>query len=212
MGFDLYPWGGDFAIGNIKSPVAVVTLGRSLKLDKELVAVFGPDKTENLGIEKIIANVLSNPVIRFLVIAGPEVRGHMSGDTIRALLENGLDSNNRVVGAKGAVPYIENVPLEAVERFREQVEMVDMIDVEDLDVIHTKVKECIARDPGTFGEPYIVIKIEETGRKGPVLDDMLTMHNSLAIDPYGEIHSLLGAGADVNVHSSINIDVYGRVT
>lgn len=216
MGFDMYPWGGDLVIGNLESPVAVVTLGKSLALDQELVAVFGPDKTENLGIEKVVANIISNPRIRFLVICGPEVRGHMSGDTLRALYHSGIDDNNRVVGAKGAVPYIENIPQEAIERFQQQVELVDLIDIEDVNVIEETIRECIRKDPGPFGEPYIVIKIESSGgagaRGGVQLDDMLALHRSLAIDPYGEMISLMNSGGDVLVHNAVSLDVYGRVT
>ena len=213
MGFDMYPWGGDFVVGNVESPVAVVTLGKTLPLDKELVAVYGPDKTENLGIEKVVANVISNPNIRFLVLCGPEVRGHMSGDTLRALYANGIDENNRVKGAKGAVPYIENISVKAIERFQEQVELIDLIDQEDVGVIEERIRECKDRTPGPFGEPFIVVRIEETkaGGKGVQLDDMVALHSSLAIEPYGEIISLLTGGGDIALHSTVSMDVYGRI-
>jgi tetrahydromethanopterin S-methyltransferase subunit A len=213
MGFDMYPWGGDFVVGNVESPVAVVTLGKAIPLNKDLVAIFGPDKTENLGIEKVVANIISNPNVRFLVLCGPEVRGHMSGDTLRALYHNGIDENNRVKEAKGAVPYIENISTEAIERFQEQVELVDLIDEEDTGTIEDRIKDCIERDPGPFGEPYIVIKIEETKArgKGIQLDDMLALHSSLAIDPYGEMISLLADEGDVALHDRISMDVYGRI-
>jgi len=194
----------------------VVTLGKNLALDQELVAVFGPDKTENLGIEKVVANIISNPRIRFLVVCGPEVRGHMSGDSLRALYLNGIDDNNRVVGAKGAVPYIENITKEAIERFQQQVELIDMIDIENVAVIEETVRECIKKDPGPFGEPYIVIKIETTGGAGAQgkihLDDMVALHSSLAIDPYGEMISLIKGSGDVKVHNGVSMDVYGRIT
>jgi tetrahydromethanopterin S-methyltransferase subunit A len=214
MGFDMYPWSGEFVVGNVESPVAVVTLGKSLNLDKDLISIFGPDKTENLGIEKVIANIISNPNIRFLVVCGPEVRGHMSGNTIRALYENGIDENNRVNGAKGAVPYIENIPPEAIDRFQKQVKFVDLIDEEDVATIHTKIRECIAKDPGPMDEPFVVLKIERVGAKGGgvQLDDMLALHSSLAIDPYGEFISLLIAGGDVKLHNKVSMDVYGRIT
>ena len=78
----MYPWAGDFEIGNPESPVAVVTLSGKLKLDMARVAISGPMKTENLGVEKVVANVISNPNVRFLIVAGEEVRGHRSGDTV----------------------------------------------------------------------------------------------------------------------------------
>ena len=87
----LYPWAGSFTIGNPDSPVAVVTLSDDFELDKEKVAIYGNMKTENLGIEKVVANVISNPNIRFLIIAGTEIRGHRSGGTLAALHKNGFD-------------------------------------------------------------------------------------------------------------------------
>ncbi len=42
-------------------------------------------KTENLGLEKVIANIISNPNIRFILLCGTEVKGHLSGQTLAAL-------------------------------------------------------------------------------------------------------------------------------
>jgi len=184
-----------------------------LGMIRDLVAIFGPDKTENLGIEKVVANIISNPNIRFLVLCGPEVRGHMSGDTLRALYDNGIDENNRVKGARGAVPYIENISTEAIERFQQQVELVDLIDEEDVGVIEGNIKECHERDPGPFGEPFIVVRIEETKArgKGVQLEDMVAIHRSLAIDPYGEMISLVMKGGDIVLHEQVSMDSYGRI-
>ena len=44
-------------------------------------ALCGPCKTENLGLEKVIANVIANPNIRFMLFCGTEVKGHLSGQT-----------------------------------------------------------------------------------------------------------------------------------
>ncbi len=37
-------------------------------------AIFGAMKTENIGIEKVVANIISNTSIRYLVECGAEVR------------------------------------------------------------------------------------------------------------------------------------------
>jgi tetrahydromethanopterin S-methyltransferase subunit A len=81
-----------------------------------------------------------------------------------ALHENGVDPDKRsIVGAHGAIPYIENVPDEGLDRFRSQFEMIDLIDVEDAASIGAKVKECIEKDPGAIEEEALVIVIEEEG-------------------------------------------------
>jgi tetrahydromethanopterin S-methyltransferase subunit A len=92
---NLYPWGGEYVVGNRESCVSVVTLSEEIRLPTNEVAIQGGMKTENLGVEKVVANVLSNPNIRFLIVCGKEVRGHRSGDTMAALHRNGIDSANR---------------------------------------------------------------------------------------------------------------------
>ncbi len=83
-----------------------------------------------------------------------------------ALHENGVDPEKRsIVGADGAIPYIENIPDEGLDRFRSQFEMVDLIDVEDAASIGAKVKECIEKDPGAIEEEAMVIVIEEEGEE-----------------------------------------------
>jgi tetrahydromethanopterin S-methyltransferase subunit A len=187
----LYPWGGEYVVGNPESCVAAVTLSGEIALPKDLFAINGQMKTENLGVEKVVANVLSNPRIRFLIVAGSEVRGHRSGDTLLSLHRHGLGADNRVQGAKGAVPYIENISAEAVERFRKQVEIIDIIGVTDPAVIVAKARECAARDPGTFGEPYIAIQIISASKKHDV-SGMLALHRAVKVDPYGEIAGMEG--------------------
>ena len=84
---------GDYAVGNVESPVAVVSLGSNM--NDELVAagaaISGPLHTENLGIEKVVANIISNSNIRYVLICGSEVQGHITGKTVEALYENGID-------------------------------------------------------------------------------------------------------------------------
>ncbi len=154
---------GEYTVGDPKSCVAVVTLGSHLDENKIVeagAAIVGICKTENIGIEKMVANIIANPNIRFLIVCGAEVTGHLTGDAIINLHKNGV-LNNRIVGAKGAIPYIENLPEEAIERFRKQVEIINMMGTEDLDAIIAKVKECISKDPGSYPEPPMVVEIKE---------------------------------------------------
>ena len=142
---------GDYIVGDPESPVAVVTLA-SHNEDVGAAAgaaISGPCKTENLGIEKVIANTVSNPNIRFMLLCGAEVQGHITGESIKALHENGCDpEKKKITGAPGAIPFVENIPMDGVERFQNQMDIVDLIDVEDAGQITAKVKECIEKDPG----------------------------------------------------------------
>ncbi len=156
---------GDYIVGDPESPVAATTLGSH---NEDVVAaagtaLAGPCKTENLGVEKMVANLISNPNIRFLILCGSEVQGHITGQSIEALHANGVDEKRKIAGATGAIPFIENIPDEGIERFQQQLEIISMIDTEDAGQIQAKVKECIEKDPGAFEEEAMVIKVEEGG-------------------------------------------------
>ena len=158
---------GDYVVGDPESPVAATTLA-SHNEDIPVAAgaaIAGPCKTENLGIEKMLANLISNPNIRFLILCGSEVQGHITGQSIEALHTNGVDEKRKIVDATGAIPFIENIPDEGIERFQQQMEIVSLIDVEDAGQIQAKVKECIEKDPGAFEEEAMVIKVEEGGEE-----------------------------------------------
>ena len=162
---------GDYVVGDSKGCVAVVTLASSA-LVKQLVkepgvAIVGECKTENVGIEKVVLNTISNPNIRFLIVCGTEVAGHVTGGSFKALWESGVDPDSkRIRQAPGAIPYLEALPEEAVERFRKQVQFVDMINVEDAGQIAAKIKELTAQDPGAFPEPPMIVKLAEKEEAG----------------------------------------------
>ncbi|XRO74902.1 tetrahydromethanopterin S-methyltransferase subunit A [Methanocaldococcus sp. 28A] len=161
---------GEYVVGNPESCVGVVTLG-SHGLEQACVdagaAIAGPCHTENLGIEKVIVNYISNPNIRFMILCGSEVQGHLTGQCFKALWENGIGDDGGIIGAKGAIPFLENVDKEAVERFRRQiVEVIDLIDVEDIGKITQAIKECISKDPGAIDEDPMIIDLEGGGGGG----------------------------------------------
>ena len=144
------PVPGDFEVRDPSKCVAICTLGKKIEVDADY-AIIGTCKTENIGIERVIINVISNPKIRFLILAGPEVPGHLTGRCLRALYHNGVDTDTRkIIDAEGAIPYIENVPIEGVEQFREQVQLIDMINKNNPDDIATKAAELVANDPGDY--------------------------------------------------------------
>ena len=154
---------GDYIVGDPESPVAVTTLASHIEAELSGAAIAGPCKTENLGIEKVVANIISNPNIRFLILAGAEVQGHITGQSFKALHENGADPDKKkIIGATGAIPFVENVPLDGVERFQQQLELVSMIDNEDTGSITSKVKECVEKDPGAFEEEAMVIEVSDS--------------------------------------------------
>lgn len=128
-------------------PVAVSTLA-SVELAESLASarpkelcIVGKTETENIGIDKVIKNTITNPSIRFLLLAGKDPEGHHSGRTLLALWKNGVDEGMRVKDSLGMHPILRNVTREEVEAFREQVQVVDLIGCEDVEKIVDKVKE-----------------------------------------------------------------------
>lgn len=92
------------------------------------VAIVGILQTENLGIERLIQNVLSNPNITELVICGADSRrriGHFPGQSLVSLWSNGIDKNGSIKGATGRRPEIKNVSSEIVKTFRQEIALHD---------------------------------------------------------------------------------------
>jgi tetrahydromethanopterin S-methyltransferase subunit A len=168
------PWPvmtGEYEAGNPESPVAVCSCGSHLKYSELLAAgaaLAGPCKTENIGIEKMTANMISNPNIRFLIITGMEVKGHITGQAVDCFLKSGIDKEGKIIGAKGAIPFIQNLTPESIERVRAQVEPVFMIDTEDMGAIKAKIQELISKDPGALDVDPMIIEIKEAGEEEEV--------------------------------------------
>lgn len=163
------PWPlitGEYESGNPENPVAVCTCGSHIKGSELLAAgaaLAGPCKTENIGIEKMVANLVSNPNIRYLIVTGMEVKGHITGQAIEAFTQSGIDKEGRIIGAKGAIPFIQNLDAASIERWQSQVQAVVMLNTEDMGAITGKIKELASKDPGALDVEPMTIEIKEGG-------------------------------------------------
>ncbi|MGQ9461220.1 MAG: tetrahydromethanopterin S-methyltransferase subunit A [Candidatus Bathyarchaeaceae archaeon] len=185
------PEEGRYVRGNDYSPVAVAAIldTYDFKIPPELVklvevavesgaALAGTLQTENIGIEKIVANVVANPNIRYIVLCWRESQGHLPADALMNLVKNGVakDKRRTIIGAKAPTPYLPNISLEAIERFRKQVTIVNLISEDDPKIgmnpenVKKAVWSCIQEkptefmgytlyDPGAWPEPPICQKI-----------------------------------------------------
>ncbi len=151
------PVSGEYIAGDPSSQAAVITLAS--ELDKERLtqhcALVGSMKTENIGIEKVVANIVSNTNIRYLLVCGAEVHGHLSGDAIMAMHRSGIDEEGRIIEAKGAIPYITNIDIDTINIWRSQVEMIDLINMEDMDRIVQTI-DGLAQKEEFEGEPLLI--------------------------------------------------------
>ena len=177
------PEEGRYLRGNDFSPVAVAII---LHCDMDKIppdleslvragiesgaALSGTVQTENIGFEKMICNVVANPNIRYLILGGPESEGHSTGEALKALMVNGVDEKQRIIGTKAPHPYLYNLPLESIERFRMQLSLIDLQFEGDPDVIRKAVWSCYQEapvgfrdyelyDPGAYPEPPLSGKI-----------------------------------------------------
>jgi tetrahydromethanopterin S-methyltransferase subunit A len=177
---------GDFQVIRFTAPVAVCTLhskrlvGAIASASCEGLSIVGSLQTENLGIERLIENVVSNPNLRFLVLCGEDTQGevgHFPGQSLLALAINGTDQAGRIQGAKGNRPWLKNLDPAVLSHFREYVEIVDAIGVSDLSRIVHHVAECAVRDPGHAPPPpRVERRVSVLQAEGP---------DHLVLDPAG---------------------------
>lgn len=170
------PLPGDYSVIRYGASVAVCTLN-SEALVKELtrvapdgLAIVGTMHTENLGIERVVRNVLANPNIRSLVLCGEDTRqliGHLPGQSMESLFTHGTDDKQRIVGAKGKRPFLKNLPPEHVELFRKQVQLVSMIGEQDAARIARTILNRHAQGLPAFSEAATDVAVETVRAKEP---------------------------------------------
>ena len=180
---DYPPEEGRYLRGNDSSPVAVAII---LNTDADKIppeieklvragiesgaALSGTVQTENIGFEKIVCNIVANTNIRYLVLGGPESEGHLTGEAMKALIKNGVDAKKRIIGSDSPHPFLFNLPMEFIERFRKQVTLIDLQFNADPDIIRQAVWSCYQEKPvevrgyslcdlGAYSEPPLSGKI-----------------------------------------------------
>lgn len=174
---------GEYVVGRKTAPIAISTLGSdelpsalATTLGKERFSIVGKTHTENIGIEKIVKNTVTNPDIRFLILCGKDTRGHMPGQSLISLFAYGVNHEKKIVNAKGQRPVLKNLKFTELEHFRAQIEIVDIIGTEDVHLVAGKAEECIARNPGRFDKTVMLKKIDKIEAQSP---------KRLILDPSG---------------------------
>src|SRR5258708_37730835 len=103
---------------------------------------------EKIGSEKVVLNLLANTKIRWLLLWGVEAPGHRVADAFLRLKERGVDANMRVLESASWRPVLKNLRLFDVARFREQIELVNLIGVTVVSKILEATSE-VAKKPTT---------------------------------------------------------------
>lgn len=144
------PHPGEFIVGNPEGSVAICTLAShelpaAVISASAAVAIAGKCDTENIGVEKVVLNILANRNIRWLIVCGQESEGHCSGDAFLKLKEYGTDAAMRIQQASSRRPVLKNLTMLDVANFRQQVEIINLIGCADAGAVGAAVRECAAR-------------------------------------------------------------------
>ncbi|MBN1162418.1 hypothetical protein JXA34_01600 [Patescibacteria group bacterium] len=207
-------------VENLNSNTGVVTLWTpkevvAQELDRNSFSVCGQLYTKR-GITPLLRNVLANPKIRYIVLSGIDRQG--SGEALINFFEKGVetrDSNKKttshgwdIVG-DNETSIDKEIPLEALENLRKNVEAIDMRE-KPLKNVAKKVSSLEPKkafdEPQIFPEPKIsqmqrypsdlsVFKIRRSTISNAWVDALKTINKFGATIPgmYGqvrEIHNL----------------------
>jgi tetrahydromethanopterin S-methyltransferase subunit A len=146
---------GRYIRGNDASPVAFAVIlntdGDKVPPELEKLVRAGAESgAPNIGFEKMICNIVGNPNIRYLILGGPESAGHHTGEALKALFANGVDARKRIVGTDASHAVLHNIPLEFVQRFLQQVALIDLQFEGDPEQIRKAVWACYQEQPVSF--------------------------------------------------------------
>ncbi len=172
------PLPGNYKIIRFEAPIAVCTLNSKDLIDKIVnighprISIVGSMNTENLGIERVIKNLSTNPNIRFLILCGDDSEqkiGHLPGQSLISLFENGVDpEKKRIIGAKGKRPLLKNIDFESIEQIKEQIKAINLIGCTDLSEIEKTIIECASNETNPYqGNIHMDVDIEKIEAKSP---------------------------------------------
>jgi tetrahydromethanopterin S-methyltransferase subunit A len=199
---------GAYILGDRHSPVAVCVLTSTALISPlaglKGVAIAGRVYSANLGLEKVIINVIANPAIRFLLVCGKESPYFQVGQALDALFAHGVTSERRIAGAHGHLPELSHVDEAGIERFRKQVELVNRMGETDMEKLSAAIQELSSRNPGVFQESSTESESETPMPKGEGEFKPIRLgghRESLAYDPKGFFVITLDRQAgDILVH------------
>ncbi len=166
---------GDYAVLNPTASIAILSLGDSHIIERPFfallknIAIIGNLTTENIGVEYVLKNLISNPFIRHLVIIGKEVSGHRPGDAIINLQKKGINKKQRIVDASGARPILRNTLAQEIAQFRKQITIHNLLHYTDIDNLKKEIQlldsiESAPYEHGLYVRLVNIIKAEPAKR------------------------------------------------
>lgn len=137
------------SLGNPESSTGLCTLWTVKekvleKIDKDNYNICGQCYSPNEGVNLIIRHMLLNKKLNRLVLCGADLSN--SGDVLVALKEKGIDNERKVIGFPNSKIEAE-IPLDAIGRFRKNVEIIDKRDIRDFSQINEFLKTLENKEP-----------------------------------------------------------------
>jgi len=163
---------GDYEVLNPTASIAILSLGDSHLIERSFfatlknVAIMGNLTTENIGVEYVIKNLISNPFIRHLAIIGKEVSGHCPGDAIINLHRKGINTKQRIIDASGARPILKNSLPRETAQFKEQITIHNLMHCHDIDMLKHEIQVLNSIDSGPY-EHGLHVRIVDTIKAEP---------------------------------------------
>lgn len=146
----------NLTLGERDHPIAVCCLWMKQTRLADALAPSSYSVLGNLyskdGINYLLRNVLARPTIRAIVLCGPDLTH--SGASLVKLVQDGIEEDHRVVGDDAQIE--KEIPRQAIDAFRANVQIVNLIGVNDSGTIQGKLRELegtLARS--AFAEPCV---------------------------------------------------------
>lgn len=138
-----------YEMGNGRT-LAICTLS-DMSLLKEIISnkdimrkifLVGRLLSENRGIDNVLETIHNFPQMRYLILCGRDVKGHLPGQALISLYKYGTRDNGYIVGARGSNPTLKSTK-EAIMYFRTNIEIVDLIGSRDIGQLILLIDELI---------------------------------------------------------------------
>src|SRR5919106_6748452 len=127
-----------YEMGNGKT-LAVCTLS-DMNLLEEIIAskeimhnifLVGRLLSENRGIDNILKTIYIYPQLKYLILCGKDVKGHLPGQALISLHNFGTRNDGHIIGARGNNPTLRSTK-EEILYFRNNIEIIDLIGSRDI--------------------------------------------------------------------------------
>ena len=78
-----------------------------------------------------------HPELHYLIVWGKEVKGHQRGQALLLLHKNGMNNDDRIIGARGPYPILRASEIDT-KVVRRQIRIFDIIGIDDFEKVKNR--------------------------------------------------------------------------